>query len=181
MEKMEGAQPPKRSEKEKAEHTLKSILGKFPDLIPKDAPDTEDDKFSAMEGRLLRQHVEGIIRANSKTDDEVRYKMFFYDNKIVKSGNIHEDADNAEWLANKARTRNALNEIKRKPEAGPAGGAGQKPPVNSAPDFPPDVERRMASMGLKKLAPGHWEGQKVGIKWNPKTKQMEEYTVSKKK
>ena len=182
LEHLEAETPPKRSEKEKAEHTLKSIYGRFPDLkLAENEPDSEDDKLSAMEYRILRQHVEGIIRQNSKTDDEIKYKMFFYDNRIVKTGNIHEDADNAEWLANKARTRNALSEMKRKPESpGSPAGAGQRPPVSSAPEFSPEVRKRMEGMGLKEIVPGTWEGTKVGMKWNPKTKTFDDYIVGKK-
>ena len=77
--------PPRRSEKEKAKFTMDKILERFPDLQEDFSPESDDDKVSKVREELLRNQVEGIIRANSKNNDEVKYKMFFYDHRIVRS------------------------------------------------------------------------------------------------
>ena len=179
LEREELRQPPKRSEKEKAKFTIEKIFERHPDLRedfePEYVESDDEDKISALEKKLLRNQVEGIIRQNSKTEDEIKYKMYFYDNRIVKTGNIHEDADNAEWLATKTRTRNAISEMNRRPESpGMASGAGQKPPLNMIPDLPSEDIKKMLQMGLKKTAPDKWEGTKVVVQYNKQTKQWEQ-------
>lgn len=162
-------EPAKRTEKEKAQFTIDKIHERFPDLKGESAPVVDDDKFPAIEKKLLRNQVEGIFRANSKSDDEVKYKMFFYDNRIAQTGNIHDDADNAEWLANKGRTKNAIEEMKRNPNAPEnSAGAGQKSPSNSAPTLPPQEVKRLLAAGLKQVAPDRWEGEKVILQWDSK-------------
>ena len=171
LENLEANKPPKRSEKEKAKFTMEKILERFPDI--KEEPLDEDEKVSALEVKLLRNQVEGIIRANSKTEDEVRYKMHFYDHRIIKTGNIHDDADNAEWLANKARTRNALIEMRRKPEGHQGSGAGQRPSLNAAPELPPADVKKLTELGLKQVAPDKWEGTKAVLQYNKAAKKWD--------
>ena len=176
---------PQRTEKDKAKYTVEKIYERFPDLkedfVP---PDNEefDNKFSNLQQTLLRNQVEGIIRQNSKSDDEVKYKMFFYEHRIVKTGNIHEDADNAIWLAGKDRTRNALNEMKRTPPSpGPAAGPGQRSPITTAPELSIEDVKRLTQLGLKKVAPDRWEGTKFGLQYNKQTKVWEQISIPPKK
>ena len=166
--------PPRRSEKEKAKFTMDKILERFPDLQEDFSPESDDDKVSKVREELLRNQVEGIIRANSKNNDEVKYKMFFYDHRIVKTGNIHEDADNADWLANKARTRNAISEMRRSPpNTDSAGGSGQKPLLKSTPELPPSEVKRLTALGLKQVAPDRWEGTKAVLQYDKAAKKWD--------
>lgn len=167
LEALELNKPPQRTEKEKAKFTVDKIYERFPDL-KESAPPVGD---SELRTELLRNQVEGIIRASSKTEDEVKVKMFHYDHKIVKTGNIHEDADNAIWLANKGRTRNAIAEQQRNPgEPGASAGAGQRTPTDSAPELSTGDVKRLTQLGLKLVSPGHWEGEKVVLKWDKTAK-----------
>lgn len=183
LETLEATKPkeqPKRSEEEKAKFTIDKIHERFPNL-KEEEPDAmiDEDKISAVESRLEnkfeRNQVEGIFRANSKTEEEVKYKMFFYDNRIAKSGNIHDDADDAEWLANKARTRNAIKEMKQNPDSpGSSTGAGQKPTSNSVPTLPPIERKRLLDLGMKEVSPGRWEGKSQILEWNTQAKSWEQ-------
>lgn len=180
--------PPKRSEVEKAEHTIKSIFSRHPNLAEKYSKgddsngDSEESVASRMQSRQDRIAVEGIIRGNSKSSSEIKYKMAVYDRLIVKTGDPYEDADNAEWLANKNRTKNAINEMKRKP---PSPGSTASPGSKEAsPDITPLPEaeiKAMKKLGMKQVAPDRWEGKKVGLKFNKGTKAWEQFMVQAKK
>lgn len=167
--------PGQRTEKDKAKYTVEQILIRHPELkdeLQMAGKPVDDGTAKALEEKLLRNQVEGIIRQGSKSEDEVRVKMHYYDNKIVKTGNIHEDADNAIWLATKGRTRNAIAERDRNPippEMAP--GPGQKPPMNGIPELPITEVRRLTQLGLKQTAPGVWEGVKIKIEWDKNAKQ----------
>lgn len=175
LENLEANKPePKRSEKEKAKYTVEKIYERHPDLKEETEQHIDEGGLAKVEQNLLRQQVEGIIRADSKTEDEVKYKMFFYDNKIVRTGSIHEDADNALWLANKNRTRNAIEEMKRKPVAGQGGGSGQKTPISGIVPLSPQDQLKMKQLGLKQTAPDTWEGEKVKLVFDKKTKKWEQ-------
>ena len=80
---------PKRSEKEKAKFTIDKIYERFPDLKEEEGFDEEESESSKLRQELLRNQVEGIIRQGCKTESEVKFKMHFYDNMIVKTGKIH--------------------------------------------------------------------------------------------
>ena len=176
LEELENSQPVKRSEKEKAAYTVKKIYERFPDLnAGKKEDEDEDDKIASLRTDLLRQQVEGIIRREAKTEDEVKYYMRVYDLKTVKTGNIHEDADNALWLANKDRTRNALKEIKRKPaDPGPASGSGQRGDSGKIPELSQRVQAELIRNDVKQTAPDTWEGTKVMLKYNKQAKQWDQ-------
>lgn len=165
--------PSERSEEEKARFTMDKIVERFPHFKEDVTVEkTNDEAVDKMHRSLLRNQVEGIIRANSKSDEEVKYKLYFYDKRIQQTGNIHEDADNAEWLANKTRTRNAIKEMKRDPgDPGSGSGAGQKSASNEAPELPAVEHQRLIQAGLKKTAPGKYEGTKTVIEWDPKERQ----------
>lgn len=160
---------PQRDEKDKARFTLKGILDRHPDLKDELTPKADDP----VEQKLLRNQAEGVIRQRVRemgVKDEVNavaYYLKFYD-RTTKTGNIYDDVDDAMWLGDKNRTRNALSESKRvPPEPGAGGGAGHKPPGSpSVPTLPPDVIKRWTASGLKQIAPGHWEGTKIVVKWD---------------
>lgn len=169
--------PPKRSEREKAAHAVQSIYKRFPDLKEggEGGEDKEEDRITSLRSDLLRQQVEGVIRQSAKSEAEVKYYLAFYDRKIVKTGNIHEDADNAMWLAGKDRTRNALKEIRRKaPEPGPASGAGQRSVTGKVPELSADRRAQLERNGMHEVAPGHWEGEKTTLKYDKKAKKWDQ-------
>ena len=172
---------PKRTEKEKAKFTLEKIFERHPDLREGEAPIEyeEEDKLSQMEQRLQRTQAEGIIRNQVKNEKDVegavRYMMWFFDNRITKTGNIHKDTDDAMWLANKNRTRNALKEQQRQPPApGAPAGPGQKASVETVPELPAEEVERMLANGWKKTAKG-WEGKIAKIEWNKEVKKWEQF------
>ena len=85
-----------RSEEEKAKFTVDKIFERFPDL--KQEAGTEqnnDESVNTMHRSLLRGQVEGIVRGNSKkkdgtiNEDEVKYKMYFYDKRIQPVSYTH--------------------------------------------------------------------------------------------
>lgn len=174
LEKLEVEKPPvapKRSEKEKALYTLKKIKERFPDLKDEEGYEPDEDKFAEVKNQLTRQQVEGIIRQNSKSEAEVKYKMHFYDNRVVKTGNIYVDADDAIWLATKERTRNALNEMKRTPPpAGAGSGAGQATPHKTITPLPPNEEKQLLRSGYRKVSEGLYEGNKMRYRFDEATK-----------
>lgn len=178
LEDLEAKLPPKRSEEEKAKYTMDKIVERFPNLAPKADSfgfDVEEPT-EKLRKEMLRNQVEGIIRQHSKTEDEVKYKMHFYDHKVVKSGNIYDDADNAEWLANKNRTRNAIEEMRRTPsDPGSSSGAGAKGASNNIVELPSDQIQRLLSLGLKRVAPDRFEGTKTGLQYNKQTKTWEQF------
>lgn len=165
-----GAEP--KTEKEKAKYTVDQIFIRHPDLKSEMVPKPVDDGSAAnIEAKLLRNQVEGIIRQSCKTEEEIKVKMHYYDNKIVKTGNIHEDADNAIWLANKGRTKNAIEEMRRNPgEFGGTGGSGHKPNLDGAPELSATEIRKLVSAGLKQISPTRWEGQKTILEWDKNAK-----------
>lgn len=177
----EGKNPPQsRTEEEKAEYTIKQILGRHPELkdkiFPGGQPVVTEGEAKNIEQKLLRNQVEGIFRSQSASEEEVKTKLFYYDNKIVKTGNIHEDADNATWLANKGRTRNAIDELKRKP-ADPGAGAGAGTPQSgdgSVPNLSPDDIRKLTLAGMKQISAIKWEGEKTILEWDVNSKQWKE-------
>lgn len=174
LEILNASVPQPRSEKEKAKFTIDKILERHPDLKDEMIPKNNENQDN-LRAELLRNQVEGIIRQDSKTEEEVRFKMHFYDNKIVKTGNIHEDADNAIWLANKGRTRNAITEMQRNPVVpNTATGPGQKAQIDGVPNLSPEDVRRLTQAGLKQTAPGVWEGAKVKLVYDPKSKQWDQ-------
>lgn len=177
LNKLEAGKPQEkhveRSEEEKALFSYKKIEERFPHFKEtKENTASVDGAVAEMQEGLLRNQVEGIFRASSKNPDEVKYKMYFYDNRIQHTGNIHDDAESAEWLANKGRTQNAISEMKRDPGS-PASseGAGQKTPSGAAPTLPPEEHKRLIAAGLKKVAPGKYEGEKTIIEWDTKAQQ----------
>jgi hypothetical protein len=167
----------KYSEREKAEHTLNSIKTRFPDLVP--VPDeelpTENDRISEVQNTLTRQQVEGIMRASSKSESEVNLKMWFYDNRIVKTGNIYRDADDAAFLANKEFTRSAIKDMRRNPptEKEPSG-PGQRPVRTDIPPLPQSQIDDLVRAGFQQTAPDLWEGSALIVKFNKASRKWEQ-------
>ena len=171
--------PPTRSEKEKAAFTVKKLITKFPDIkgeLGESEEEPLEDKFGQFSQSFLRQQAESEIRKRSKSESETQYKLWFYYNPVNKTGNVFEDVDDAEWLANKGRTRNALEEMKNKttPPAN-ASGAGQRGQVTNIPALDPSDVARMKTMGMVQKSPELWEGTKVGLKFNKETKIWEQF------
>jgi len=180
LEALQGKTPlPTRSEKEKAAFTIKKLITKFPDIkseLGEHEEELIEDKFGQFSQGFLRQQAEAEIRKRSKTESEAKYKMWFYDHRVNKTGNVFEDVDDAEWLANKGQTRNALEEMKNKttPPAN-ASGAGQRAVVTDITPLAPADVARMKNMGMVQKAPDLWEGTKVGLKFNKETKAWEQF------
>ena len=169
---------PKPGERDKAKFTVGKIFERFPDLKDEIAPSVQPPEDS-VEQRLIRNQVEGVIRQRVREagiKDEVgavAYYMKCYD-RIPHSPNIYDDVDDAMWLGDKNRTRNTLQEMKRTPpEPTPAGGPGQKPPLNTAPQLPPEEVKRLIQAGMKQVHPGKWEGVATILEWNPQEKKWD--------
>lgn len=176
-------QKPERDEREKAKFTVGKIFERFPDIKDEIAKPKTDDP---VEQKLLRNQAEGVIRQKVreaiasgaiKASDEataVQLYLRHYD-RHAKTGNIYDDVDDAMWIADKSRTRNAIAEGRRvPPEPGASAGAGQRSPTNTAPQLSPEDVKRLTLGGLKQIAPGKWEGTKVIIEWNNQAKKWEQ-------
>lgn len=165
-----------RTEEEKAKFTLDKIHERFPSL--KEQPGEGADVNAAvsdMQSTLLRNQVEGIIRQDSKTEEEVKYKMYFYDKRIKHTGNVHTDSSAAVWLANESRTKNAIAEMRRDPGTPKnPGGSGAPADTNAAPDLPADEHKRLVTAGFRKVEPGHYESSMFNLKWDKKARQWDQ-------
>lgn len=161
-------QKPARSEEDKAKFTLDKIHERFPHLKGEVvAADATADGIDEVKDLMLRNQAEGIIRQTAKSEDEVKYKMHFYDNRIQRTGNIHTDVEAAVWLANKGRTQNAIKEMKRDPgDPGSASGPGQKLPSNTAPQLPAEEHKILINSGFKLVEPGRYESSMFILQWD---------------
>lgn len=174
----------KRSEEEKADFTVQSILKRHPELEKKysgEAPaSSETPDIAGMESNILeklnRNQAETLIREHSKDEDEVKYKMYFYDNRIKLTGNPFADANDAVWLATKGKTINAIKEQKRTPPAPNAlGNRGGAPTNAKAPDLPPVQIAALKENGFKKNAKGGWEAKLTKIEYNISVQKWEQF------
>jgi len=102
--------------------------------------------------------AEQYARTLASNDDELKVVMWQYKHGIQRTGNIHEDVDNAHLLANRGKIKRSFEEIKRIEKPGEGGGAGQK---ISKPEVP-ELDKTDQLMLTKR-----------GFKFNPQTKEWE--------
>lgn len=174
---LEAKAPPRKTREDElkaAQYSLNSLKKRIKDLggEVEETPAPVEDKFEQFATGFVRQQAEAEIRKRSKSEAEVKYKLWFYDHKIVKSGNVFSDVDDAEWLANKNRTQNALQEMKNAPTAADTSGPGQKTPHVRVVALPKEEEMKLLQAGYKKVSPSKYEGTRfvyrfdeVAAKW----------------
>ena len=139
----------------RALHARDSIDRRIADLGGEKKPikieDSKESPFVTKED-LAEQYASSL----AKSDSERKVIMWHYRNSIRKIGNIHEDVDNAYWLAHKGRIRKTYQELERiaRPSQG-GGGAGQKFPSKPLiPEMPKVQQDRL---------------KRIGFVFNPKT------------
>lgn len=164
-------QKPKRTELERAVHTREQIDKRIVDLGGESVirPKKEVSEFVTKD-----DFAEQYARTLGKTESEIRVIMWHYKNGIQRSGNIHEDIDNAYWLAHKGRIRRTYQEIdriQRPPQGG--GGAGQK--LKDKPSIPamsPEEQLAYQRRGFKlNSQTGEWEAKFNKAVFDQKTRQ----------
>lgn len=180
LEALEGSKrsytPPKSKDDElrQAKFTLESVkkriveLGGQLDELP---PDERGNQFDNLRNELYEQQAEAEIRRGAKSEDEARYKMWFFKNRIVRSGNVFRDVEEALWLSNRHRTENAMEELKNKQTPSSfSQGPGQRSSDKVIPTLTPEKEAELMRYGFKKTAPGRYEGKKMIYRFDEATK-----------
>jgi len=168
LEALEGSNraytPPKSKEEQlrQAKFTLESTKKRIVDLggTVDETPILNENPLDDFQNNFLEQQAEAEIRKTSTSEDEVRFKMYFYKNRIKPSGNVFRDVEEALWLANRHRTQNTLNELKnRPPPPGVGSGPGQKSPEKTIIALSPEKEAELLRFKYKKVAPDKYEGK----------------------
>lgn len=149
------------------------------EYLTRNSPDPDETRKIAREeaSKILRGvnqgQVKTLARSLSRNEDEYNLIMFHYENSIVLTGNLQEDLENAQVLANKKRIRKELDEVQRtiqsKKDEGGGEGAGQKeqagaPPPKLTPENQKLIQRMRAKWDPKRklfVTPS-------GRTWNPK-------------
>lgn len=122
----------------------------------------------------VKRELEGFKVASSKSaaevavgqltsnKDEQDLILHHYEHSVRLTGDLREDLDNAQALANKRRIQAQNDELKRamssKEGVSKPQGAGQKPPPpNKAPELPVETVKFLKQQGAKINKDGKWE------------------------
>lgn len=119
---------PKRTEKEKAEYTLKSVVARYTELggDPSKIIGTSEKKEDVSQFVTKRDFAEESARKVSRSPKELAAIMAWVDKGLT--------VEDAHLIANKGRIKSTFSEIDRgNVRATEATGAGQKKPVINAP------------------------------------------------
>ena len=116
--------------------------------------------------------AESYARSLAKSDSELQVVMWQYRNGIQRTGNLHQDIDNAYWLAHKTRIRKTYEEIERieKPPV-MSGGAGQRVQRTKAVEMPIELQKVFSRRGFKPNKDGVWEAKHNKAVFDSVTKQ----------
>lgn len=71
-----------------------------------------DSKLSSFEQRLFEKDLNEVLSQATTNPDEKELIKYYYQNKIVRSGNLQEDIENAKMLANRKRILAENEELK---------------------------------------------------------------------
>ena len=122
----------KKSEQiRKAEHTIETLRGKLKDKESDDGDDGKMDsegirsvikeEVGAIQKLQLEKDLEknktDLINASSENEDERKLIEYNLEHKIMPSGNLETDVENARVLANKHRIDKNFKEIKQANES----------------------------------------------------------------
>lgn len=190
LERLENDAKPPRSELEKAERALHFNAKRFRELggdpgkvlgaPPADAapaPATDKTPKDAPENQYvtIEQYAEQEAAKLAKTDAERKVIMLTYKTKIVRTGNIVDDIQNAYLIAHKGKITRSFDEIRRSANVRPTPGItpGRKPATQ-----PPAVTLSAADQqvlrrrGYTPKADGSWESKRYILRYDPRTRQM---------
>lgn len=176
-EELESIHKPKRSKLEEARFNLKKNAERLKELggdpseileTPKVESEIETDYVTKND--LARLEARQLV----KSDDEMRVVMWYVENKGLS-------VDDAYFLANKGKIKNANEEMKRivKPPVGSGGTAGQKPKVSNAPELPKQEAMILTRRGYKLVKPGLYQAKYNQKRYDEKLKIWIDEKISK--
>ena len=179
---LEGKKP-QRTELEKAVYAREQIDRRIVDLggdsLKAGTANNNANYFSLIKKEKPEQEfvtkddfAENYARSLAKSENELKVIMWQYRHGIQKTGNIHEDIDNAYWLANKGRIKKLHEEIERsgeRPSLG--GGTGQKVKKTIVPEMPTDMQVILKRRGFSfNPKTGRWEARHNAYRYDPQIK-----------
>lgn len=144
-----------------AEHTIEKL--KEDKKETKDNTDvsgvTEDklremlqESNSNLKRDLNQAQFESELDSISSNEDEKEHISLIYKHRIVPTGNVREDLENAKIIANKARiiqtNEELLRSLSSKGNKGDGSTAGQKTQNKVAPQLTPEEQKLAKSFGL---------------------------------
>ena len=98
-------------------------------------------------GQVTKQNALMTARSMSRSEDEAQLTMWHYNNSILKTGDIHEDIENAHFLANKKRYAKDISEARRSAASSESksrgGGPGNKKPYDAPKATLTDAEKKL--------------------------------------
>lgn len=176
-EELESTHKPKRSKLEEAKFNLKKNAERLKELggdpseileTPKVEAEIETDYVTKND--LARLEARQLV----KSDDEMRVVMWYVENKGLS-------VDDAYFLANKGKIKNANEEMKRiiKPPVGSGGTAGQKPKVANAPELSKQEAMILMRRGYKLVMPGLYQAKYNQKRYDEKAKVWVDEKISK--
>ena len=162
---LETLEQPKRTELEKAVHTRDQIDRRIVELGGQSRPskkEVDTSNFVTKEDLAVQR-----IDVLAKSESERKVILWHYRNSIQRTGNIHEDVDNAYWISHKGRIRKTYEELDRIETPKKGGGAGQRIPSKPRiPDMPQDQQRVLQRRGYRLNQQGEWEAKFNKMVWN---------------
>ena len=103
-------------------------------------------------GQVTKQNALMIAKSLSRSEDETELTMWHYENSIMKSGDIHEDIENAHFLANKKRYANDVSEARRSAVSAESKSRGGGPGTKRDQELPKavltDAEKKLKVFGI---------------------------------
>lgn len=175
---------PKRTPQEEAAFNLKKNAERAKELgvDPNEVLGIES-KDEGAQGEFVTKDdfAENFARTLVSSEDELRVVMWQYRNGIRRSGNIHEDIENAHLLANKGRLKNTFAEMKRKvmPPSGAGESSGQIPKETTAPELSRDQHAILLRRGYKLVKPGLYQARFNQRRYDPDTRTWVDERISK--
>lgn len=166
LEVLEGKKP-QRTELEKAIHTREQIDKRIVDLGGESL--LKKEQSPQVEFVTKDDFAENYARTLARSQDELKVIMWHYRNGIQKTGNIHEDIDNAHWLANKGRVKKLYEEIDRgKEKPSFISGPGQKVKNTLFPEMPKEDQAMLKRRGFSfNPKTGRWEAKHNAYRYDP--------------
>lgn len=166
LEDLEGSQPPKRTQREKAIFTAKKIAEELEGMgvdsseifgkktTKKEAPAEEEDvvgtRLNQFEARLEAKQL-------ARSEDEVNVIMWYVVNKGLSVPDAH-------LLANKGRVQSFLGEQKRSNvRVAQGSNASGRKPAAKTPELSPAEQADLKRQGFVKQKDGSWEGKRMRV------------------
>ena len=169
---MEALEGKGRTELEKATYTARQVLNRIKELGGD--PNTVLPQKETLQPEFVTKEdfAENYARTLARSEDELKVVMWHYRFGIQRTGNIHEDIENAHLLANKGKLKKVYSEMQRAQDAKPpiGGGSGQKVPAKSIPEMPKDQVQILKKRGFS-LNPknGRWEAKFTAYRFDRTT------------